>query len=44
VKQRPQTLSELSKIEGIGKAKTDKYGEEILSMTKIHVGAPVERE
>jgi len=35
VKSRPQSLIELMKIEGIGKAKADKYGEDILKISKI---------
>lgn len=35
VKTRPQSKAELLKIDGIGNAKVDKYGEEILSITKI---------
>jgi superfamily II DNA helicase RecQ len=35
VKTRPQSKSELLKIDGVGNAKVDKYGEEILSITKI---------
>ncbi len=37
VKKRPQTTSELFKIEGIGKGKVDKYGEEILSVSRVIV-------
>jgi len=37
VKKRPQTASDLFKIEGIGKGKVDKYGEEILSISKVMV-------
>jgi superfamily II DNA helicase RecQ len=35
VKQRPQNLSDLGKIDGIGKAKLDRYGADILAITKI---------
>ena len=35
VKQRPQTLADLGKIEGIGPAKSEKYGNEILEISKI---------
>jgi len=35
VKSRPQSLTDLMKIEGIGKAKADKYGEDILKISKI---------
>jgi len=37
VKSRPQSLTELMKIEGIGKAKADKYGEDLLKISKISV-------
>ena len=37
VKSRPQTPSDLTKIEGIGKAKVEKYGEDVLSFTKIKI-------
>jgi superfamily II DNA helicase RecQ len=39
VKGRPQSLAELMKIDGIGQAKIDKYGEEILEISKINLGA-----
>jgi len=35
VKSRPQSLVELMKIDGVGQAKADKYGQEILAITKI---------
>jgi superfamily II DNA helicase RecQ len=35
VKSRPQSLAELMKIEGVGKAKADKYGEDILRISKV---------
>lgn len=35
VKQRPQSLADLMKIDGVGKSKADKYGEDILSISKI---------
>jgi superfamily II DNA helicase RecQ len=38
VKKRPQTASELMQIGGIGKAKVDKYGEDILKISKIELG------
>lgn len=38
VKHKPQSLSELMKIDGIGKAKADKYGDEILKITKVESG------
>lgn len=38
VKKRPQSLSELTQIDGIGKGKADKYGEEILNISKINLG------
>ena len=34
-KKRPQSLSELGTIEGIGKAKLEKYGPEVLKITQI---------
>ena len=38
VKKRPQSLSELMQIEGIGQGKADKYGEDILKISKIDLG------
>jgi superfamily II DNA helicase RecQ len=35
IKTRPQNLADLGKIDGVGKAKSDRYGEEILALTKI---------
>jgi superfamily II DNA helicase RecQ len=35
VKQRPQSIAELMKIDGLGKAKAEKYGEDILSISKV---------
>ncbi|MDB5037556.1 MAG: hypothetical protein JWQ35_1084 [Bacteriovoracaceae bacterium] len=40
VKQRPQSLAELLKIAGVGKAKAEKYGEDILSISKINPEQP----
>jgi superfamily II DNA helicase RecQ len=40
VKQRPQSLTELMKIEGVGKAKADKYGEDILRISQLPVTQP----
>lgn len=37
VKARPQALAELAKIDGVGQAKIDKYGSEILEITKIQL-------
>ena len=37
VKKRPQSLSELTQIDGIGKGKAEKYGEEVLSISKINI-------
>ncbi len=37
VKRRPQTLSDLVKIDGIGKNRVDKYGKDILSISKVIV-------
>ena len=36
VKQRPQTLTDLMKIDGVGKGKADKYGEDILAISKVN--------
>lgn len=46
VKQRPQSSAELMKIEGIGKAKVEKYGEDVLAISKINPGlaAPETKE
>ena len=38
VKKRPQSIGELIQIDGIGKGKADKYGEEILAISKINLG------
>lgn len=35
VKNRPQSLNKLLEIEGVGKAKVEKYGREILSILRI---------
>lgn len=35
IKTRPQSIADLGKIDGIGRAKADRYGEEILAMTKM---------
>ena len=35
VKARPQSETELGKIDGVGQAKIEKYGNEILEITKI---------
>jgi len=40
VKLRPQSLAELGKIEGIGKGKLEKYGQDILSISKVEVATP----
>ena len=37
VKKRPQSTSELTQIEGIGKGKAQKYGEEVLSISKLNL-------
>lgn len=39
VKLRPQSLAELSKLDGIGKKKIDTFGLEILEITKLNVSA-----
>lgn len=44
VKKRPQSLAELTQIDGIGKAKAQKYGEEILGMSKINIGTNSEEQ
>ena len=41
VKRRPQSLSELMQLDGIGKGKADKYGEEVLKITKVNLGPSV---
>ena len=38
IKAKPQSLADLEKIEGIGKGKLEKYGDEILAMTKVDSG------
>lgn len=42
VKKRPQNPADLIKIDGIGKGKVDKYGEDILSISKIIVNDSVD--
>lgn len=37
VKKRPQSIAELTQIEGIGKGKAQKYGEEVLSISKVNI-------
>lgn len=44
VKKRPQSLAELTQIDGIGNGKSQKYGAEILGITKIDSGAQMESE
>lgn len=44
VKRRPQSIGELTKIEGIGNGKANKYGEEVLSITKVNIGEQTEIE
>ena len=39
VKAKPQSLGELEKINGIGKGKMEKYGEDILAITKVDTGS-----
>jgi superfamily II DNA helicase RecQ len=41
VKTKPQSLSELQKIDGIGESKTKKYGSYVLSITKVEGPAAV---
>lgn len=38
VKKRPQSMAELTQIDGIGKGKSQKYGDEILAISKINTG------
>ena len=38
VKLRPQSLAELMKVDGFGQSRVDKYGSEILEITKINLG------
>lgn len=42
VKKRPQSLTELTQIDGIGKGKAQKYGEEVLSISKINIASAPE--
>ncbi|MEK7790240.1 MAG: HRDC domain-containing protein, partial [Deltaproteobacteria bacterium] len=42
--KRPQSMAELSKIEGIGKAKLEKYGQEILEISKIEMSEGTEKK
>ncbi len=44
VKKRPQTIAELTQIDGIGNGKSQKYGSDILGITKIDSGVLVEGE
>ena len=44
VKKRPQTIAELTQIDGIGNGKSQKYGGDILGITKIDSGVQVEGE
>lgn len=37
VKKRPQSLAELTQIDGIGNGKAQKYGQEILDISKINL-------
>jgi superfamily II DNA helicase RecQ len=37
VKKRPQSLAELTQIDGIGKGKAQKYGDEVLSISKADI-------
>lgn len=41
VKKRPQSISELTKIEGIGNGKAQKYGDDVLSISKINIESEV---
>lgn len=42
VKKRPQSLTELTQIDGIGKGKAQKYGEDVLSISKVNIAPPPE--
>ncbi len=44
VKKRPQSLGELMQVDGVGKGKADKYGEEILAITKVNLGGSAEAD
>jgi len=39
-KARPQSLADLSKIEGVGQSKCDRYGAELLSITQLNRETP----
>ena len=39
IKTRPRSLGKLGEIEGIGKAKLEKYGQELLSMLSMPPGS-----
>jgi superfamily II DNA helicase RecQ len=39
VKARPQSLTDLQKVEGVGQAKGEKYGDDILTITRIETGS-----
>ncbi len=38
VKKRPQSLAELTQIDGIGNGKSQKYGDDILGISKFNIG------
>lgn len=42
VKLRPQSLADLMKIEGVGSIKAQKYGEDLLKITKLPAAVPAE--
>lgn len=44
VKKRPQSISELMQIDGIGKAKAEKYGQDILEISKINIPSETETQ
>lgn len=44
VKTRPQNMTDLMKIEGVGKARADKYGEEILKISRVNLGGEQNQE
>jgi len=43
VKKRPQTLGELAQIEGVGQGKVQKYGQDILNISKVNLGGEKEK-
>lgn len=39
---KPQSLTELASVDGVGKAKVEKYGQDILEITKVNISNPQE--